>query len=78
MNLGDRVVAVRNIIEIGFTDPDEEFVHAAAGDVGEVVGFGDEAPTFIVDWGRTLAEVFREEIRPCVPFPVERQDELEP
>lgn len=69
MNQGDRVVAVRDVVEIGFDEPDVEFIHAAAGDVGEVVGFGEEAPTFMVDFGRSVAEVFREEIRPCVPFP---------
>lgn len=78
MNQGDRVVAVRDVVEIGFDDSDEPFLHASVGDVGEIVGFGDEAPTFLVDWGNTVAEVFREEIRLCVPFPASAPDAPEP
>lgn len=76
MNQGDRVVAVHDVVEIGFDESDGLFLHASAGDVGEIVGFGEEAPTFMVDWGNTVAEVFREEIRLCVPFPAEARDAL--
>lgn len=78
MNQGDRVVAVHDVVESGFDEPDRDFLHASAGDVGEIVGFGEEAPTFLVQWGETIAEVFREEIRLCVPFPADAQDAPEP
>ena len=76
--MGDRVVATHDVLEEGLEEPGVEFVHAAEGDVGEIVGFGDEAPTYLVDFGRSVAEVFREEIRPCVPFPEPAPDELAP